>query len=98
MSKIVAEPELDQDLISELEDVFADLYTVLIYNDDVNTISHVVSVFMKCFSIPYSEAFLLAATIDSEGKYVYGVFSKEDAVNKANYCCQHQIQATIAPL
>ena len=88
-------PRIDEDeLLGTLRD---DLYSVIVWNDDVNTFAHVIKALVDIFGHTHSRAEALAWRVHSAGKAVVAVRPKDEAVAGMQALHRRGIHASVEP-
>lgn len=85
--------EIDADLVAALEEIAADLYKVIVLNDDVTTFDTVITALVRLFDHSVEEAEELAQKVDREGLAVVALLPKEEAIKGTEGLHGYKIQA-----
>ena len=88
-------PDTDLDIF--LEEVLEpdNLWTVVLWNDDVNTFDHVIEVLMKVLGIDSERAAKHAMTVHTTGKSAVAYRPKDEAQLIVEQILSEKIQATM---
>jgi ATP-dependent Clp protease adaptor protein ClpS len=84
----------------DLEDVNtfltnADLWAVIVWNDDVNTFDHVIKALVEILQHPKARAERLAYQVHTTGKAVVGIRPKDEAESAVQRLHARGIQASL---
>lgn len=85
------------DLDDALKDILEpdNLWTVILWNDDINTFTHVVNVLMKVLDISAERALKHAVTVHTTGKAAVAYRPKDEAQLIVEQILSEKIQASM---
>lgn len=92
-----ATPDTDvsADTAAEIDAIFGDKYKVIVHNDDVTTFATVITALVQLFDHTVEEAEELAHQVDSTGRAVVAVLSKDEAAAGVTGLHSFKIQASM---
>lgn len=86
------------DLSEQVSSALADLWAVIVLNDDVTTFQTVIDALMQLFGHDESAADALAWRVHREGRAVVHVATEEEATQGVQGLHGYGIQATMLPI
>jgi ATP-dependent Clp protease adaptor protein ClpS len=86
-------PRIDEDQFTDV--IRDDLWSVVVWNDDVNTFAHVITALVEIFGHTLARAEALAWRVHRSGKAVVAVRPKDEAVAGMHALHRRGIQASV---
>jgi len=93
----ITEPQVTEEIITEINSAFDDYYSVYVLNDDVTTFEAVISALVELFDHSVERADELAWIVHRQGKAEVAVLPKEEAEQGVKDLHARQIQAECWP-